>query len=238
MRDRRANFPLIRRVVMIVAASIAIVAACTALPGCSALEGVDRRQPSRTGEVTMSLSIARPADQAFELFRVTRLGDLEYGGGMKAFNDATSWSGVMSDEEIAQFLARLEESGWCEQAPPSDPESTVRVRIELLCASGRHTWNLRGEAESVTSMRALLEPIARRRFDAKLDRLPEASERRGMTRGVERAGSASEAKGQGTEAPQEPAAPSGDDESGAKTTPAPPAGGAPSSPAPSGSGAR
>lgn len=156
-----------------------------ALLGCTAFEEHGANTPSRTDGITMSLSIARPSEQAYELFRVTREGDLEYGGGMRAFNGSTSWSGAMTTDEIQSFLTLLNESGWCDTRPPTDDESTVRVRIELRCTERRRTWSIRGAPESVARMRELLEPIARRRFEPDLDRLPEASEIRAKRREAE-----------------------------------------------------
>jgi len=132
----------------------------------------------------MSLSIARPSEQAYELFRVTRTGDLEYGGGLRAFNGSTNWSGVMSDEEIRSFLALLDETGWCDTSPVTDDESAVRVRIELRCTERGRTWAVKGMPEGVTRMHALLDPIARKRLQPELDRLPESSEAREKREGA------------------------------------------------------
>lgn len=153
--------------------------------GCEGLGSSDRR-PQRTGGDSLLLWIAKPAEQSYELFRVTPAGDLEYGGGMAAFNSNTTWSGAMTDAEIASFRSLLARTGWCNGFPESDRESSVRVRLEVWCDTRQRTWEGRGEPSSVTEMRTLLEPIARRRFDAALERLPEASDRRSMTIGTPR----------------------------------------------------
>ena len=171
--------------------ALAIVAALSA---CTAFEEMNSSTPSPTGGVTMVLSIARPDQQTYELYRVTRRGEIEFGGGMNAFNDTTTWRGSMTEEQIARFLGLLDEIGWCESGPESDPASSVRVRIELRCTERRRTISIRGTPESVVRMRNLLDPIARERFGPDLDRLPEASDRRTMTRGApaqDRASSAS-----------------------------------------------
>lgn len=177
-----------RRVTRVVVCLVAVIGMAMALScvttGCTALEEWNQDTPSPTGGITMSLSIARPSEQAYELYRVTRNGDLEFGGGLRAFNDTTTWSGAMSTEEIASFLVLLEETGWCDTEPPNDRESTVRVRIDLRCAERRRTWTFRGAPESVERMRNLLDPISRRRFESELDRLPEASENRPKSTGT------------------------------------------------------
>jgi len=142
------------------------------------MEDWNQKEPSPTGGVTMSLSISRPDEQSYEIFRVTRQGALEYGGGMAAFNDRTNWSGAMTSQEIDAFLALLDRVGWCETEPEGDRASSIRCRIELRCTERRRTWAIRGEPASVTEMRAMLEPIARRRFQPDLDRLPEPTELR------------------------------------------------------------
>jgi len=93
----------------------------------------------------------------------------------------------MTEGEIRAFLEALDRNGWCHEAPPTDRESSIRCRIELRCTDARRTWEIRGEPESVVEMRAILDPIARRRLLPELDRLPEASERRTMTHGADRA---------------------------------------------------
>jgi len=155
--------------------------------GCGALGGTDRAA-SPTRGVSMSLDIRKPDQQIYELFRVTDAGRMEYGGGMRAFNGSTSWSTELSRAEIDEFLSLLAASGWCDSRPEDDDASSIRCRIEVVCEGGRHSFTVRGEPESVVRMRAFLDPIARRRLDPELDRLPEASERREMTRGMERAG--------------------------------------------------
>lgn len=188
--------------------------ACALLGACDTISETEREQ-SPTGGVEMSLQILRTATQQYQFFKVTAKGEIEYGGGMRAFNSTTGWSGAMSAEEIREFLTLLESTGWCAQEPPDDRESATRVQIAVRCAEGRHTWNVRGEPETVTRMEAFLDPIARRRLNPELDRLPEATEKRAMTRGAQPSRT-SEATADGGGAPnsQPSAAPS--------TTPAPP----------------
>lgn len=163
--------------------ALAAVISLGAASGCESL-GASRREASPTGGTSLSLDIRKPDQQIYELYRVTDRGQIEFGGGMAAFNGSTTWTGTLSEQEIERFLVLLAESGWCERKPESDPTSNTRVQVEAVCASGRRTFSVRGEPESVQRMRAFLDHIARRRFEPELDRLPEATERRELTRGA------------------------------------------------------
>lgn len=152
------------------------VAACLAsLPACDSISE-EERAASPTGGVELSLQVLRTGVQQYELFRVTHRGEIEYGGGMRAFNGTTGWTGHLTAEQIGEFLTLLDSTGWCEHEPPDDREDLTRVRIEVRCHQGRHTWNVRGESEGVKRMVAFLDPIARRRLEPELDRLPSPNE--------------------------------------------------------------
>ncbi|MBM4114117.1 MAG: hypothetical protein FJ253_12235, partial [Phycisphaerae bacterium] len=143
--------------------------------GCDTISETERAE-SPTGGVELSLQILRTGEQKYELYKVTAKGEIEYGGGFKAFNGTTGWTGRLTPEEIREFLVVLASTGWCDTEPHDDPESTTRVAIEVRCDEGRHTWSVRGESEEVKKMHALLDPIARRRLESDLDRLPDPNE--------------------------------------------------------------
>ncbi len=121
------------------ARAAACLAASLAAPvGCDSISERERAE-SPTGGVEMSLQILRTGEQQYEFYRVTARGELEYGGGMRAFNESTSWKTPLAEAEIRDFLAELARTGWCEHEPADDPESPTRVSIVLRCDSGRHT---------------------------------------------------------------------------------------------------
>lgn len=154
----------------------AAAAALLLLCGCDAISQVGQRPPSPTGEVAITLQVLVPSQQRYEVFRVTREGKFEYGGGLRAFNGHTNWSTQLTPAQVAEFVGHVDRTGWCAERPPEQKEGEPMVNVELTCADEKvRNFTIRGSDPGVASLQAFFDPIARMRLNPILDQLPEAS---------------------------------------------------------------
>ncbi len=128
--------------------------------------------PSTTGGIRLELHVSGPQNLAV-LYRVEPDGTIAYGGGPDARARRTTWTGRMTDQEIAELRSLLERHGWLDRKPASTGEPRALVsRIEVKGPGGFHRYTVRGESTDVEPVQEFLDRVARRRLDEVLDSLP------------------------------------------------------------------
>jgi hypothetical protein len=133
--------------VRLAAAALAALAAA----GCASAPVTPPADAGPTRGLAMRLWWARTDTRQYEYFVVGADGSLAYGGGMRAFERQTEWTGRLTDDEGARLRAIVDAAGWLTAAEPSvGPDQAVDRAVELLGAA------------------------CKRRFDRFMQRLPEA----------------------------------------------------------------
>ncbi len=149
-----------------------LCASVVILEGCA---GNGSRMESATGGVELSLYV-RDASGAEMLYDVKRDGTLSFGGGMDARLGNTTWTGMMTEEEIRQLHELLSQREWFKaKLRSTDEPEGVLYRVSINAPQSRRRFTLKGEHESVKPVRELLEKVALRRLEGDLERLPKPS---------------------------------------------------------------
>lgn len=131
--------------------------------------------PGPTGGLGMRLWHARTDTRQYEYFVVGADGSLAYGGGMKAFERQTEWSGRLSDEEGARLRAIVDAAGWLTAAEPSAERAANPVaEMVFTVPGGERDVRIAGPDQAVDRAMEVLGGAAKRRFDRFMQRLPEA----------------------------------------------------------------
>lgn len=108
------------------------------------------------------------------LYRIERDGTFNWGGGLNALIDKTTWAGQMTDDERRQLYDLLITHGWFERDPVSTnvPEGSV-TRVDLSGDAGSNHFKVRGQNADVQPVLDLLDRISRRRLEPDLQMLPQ-----------------------------------------------------------------
>ena len=108
------------------------------------------------------------------LYRIERDGTFNWGGGLNALVDKTTWAGPMTNEERKQLYDLLITYGWFERDPVSTNEPEGRItRVDLSGDPGSNHFKVRGQNADVQPVLDLLEKISRRRLEPDLQMLPQ-----------------------------------------------------------------
>ena len=130
---------------------------------------------SPTGGVGMELWFARPDTRQYEWFVVGADGSLGYGGGMKAFERQVEWRGALTPDEASRLRGIIDAAGWMTAKDPSLKAGTTPLAEVVLRAGGKErAFDVAGPSAPVDRAVELLSKAATRRFDAFMERLPEA----------------------------------------------------------------
>lgn len=146
------------------------------LCGCASNPAARERLPDRTDGLDLRLYIEMNEHTAV-LYRVRPEGTLSFGGGRDAFFGHMSWTGDMTDEEIAQLHALLDEHAWFVREPRSNGEpQDYRIEINATGSQrARARYRIQGKSAAVEPIADFLSQIALRRLQPELDRLPQAT---------------------------------------------------------------
>lgn len=157
-------------------ACAALVALLGAAVGCDSTPLVPPSDPSSpTGGVGMELWFARPDTRQYEWFVVGADGGLGYGGGMKAFERQVEWRGALTPDEASRLRGIIDAAGWMTAKDPSLKAGTAPLAEIVLRAGGKErAFDVAGPSAPVDLAVELLSKAATRRFDAFMERLPEA----------------------------------------------------------------
>ena len=130
---------------------------------------------SPTGGVAMELWFARPESRRYEWFVVGADGSLGYGGGMKAFDRQVEWRGALTPEEASGLRSIIDAAGWMTSKDPSRSDGSTPLAEIVLRAGGKErAFDVAGPSAPVDRAVELLSKAAARRFDAFMQRLPDA----------------------------------------------------------------
>lgn len=147
-----------------------------ASPGCESTPLVPPSDAaSPTGGIAVDLWFARPDARTYEWFVVGADGSLAYGGGMKAFERVVEWKGALTPDEASAFRAIVDSAGWMTSKDPAVKGGTTPLAEIVVRAGGKErAFEVSGPSVPVERAVELLSKAATRRFDAFMQRLPEA----------------------------------------------------------------
>jgi hypothetical protein len=126
---------------------------------------------SRTGGWAVEL-LRRTDDGAAAWYRAQGDGTLEFAGAIAALERTPTWTGALTDEEIAQLVDLLQRSGWLQQAPPDGEPRSLKRQFTIVGPQGRKRFTLRGADADADAIESVLDHAARRRNEPALQSLP------------------------------------------------------------------
>lgn len=169
-RDR--NLLMLKTPRAIVAAgAVMLLAACSA--------GLKAGRPdSPTSGIALRMLIT-DRESSHALYVVDPSGTIAFGGGFAALDGRTTWSDVLSAEDIDRLRQLLDEHGWMDGPPTvvEQPEAAV-CEVRFGAPGVSYRFSVRGGGDHVNPVRQFLEDVSRRRLEPVLERLPLPSERR------------------------------------------------------------
>lgn len=128
-----------------------------------------------TGGLELRMFV-RDASGAESLYQVNRDGSIEFGGGVNARLDRTTWKGQLTLDEIQRLRSLIESHGWYERNPPSTGEPPdMLYRVTINSTQARKRFKVMGESSEVAPVRDVLFHAALRRVQPDLERLPQPS---------------------------------------------------------------
>lgn len=208
------KFPWLKlRATLISARSLcacALLTSATLLQSCAAT--ISTADTSPVAGWRFQIAVKYPSQQRYELFRITPTGEIQYGGGMSAMNDYTTWETELTPEQAKEFVALVSSLSWIQNVPKeTGDDKTEPVFVVKYQAHGGSERNfaIRGSTPETDKVVAFMKGLTQRRFQSTLQKLPEA-----------------------TEKPKTPAASAPATTSQAPTTPAPTTSTTPAAPAP------
>lgn len=129
---------------------------------------------SLTGGVALNLWFAKLDTRQYEYFRVEADGTFSYGGGMKAFNRTTEWTGKITADEGKRLRALIDGAKWMTAEDPAlHTAEGPLAEITVASSLSKRSFNIEGPNEYVLQIVELLSKAAQQRFDRYMQRLPE-----------------------------------------------------------------
>lgn len=142
--------------------------------GCSTTSAAKANSP--TGGISLQMSI-KGKDNLAALYRVEQDGSIHFGGGQDAQLNKTSWTGQLTQQDVEQLRASLDEHGWFTAEPASSSiDADRKYRIDLRWPGGNRNFKVTGKGLMIAPIEDLLVKFANRRHDLFLESLPKASE--------------------------------------------------------------
>ncbi|MCH2137214.1 MAG: hypothetical protein MK101_11665 [Phycisphaerales bacterium] len=90
--------------------------------------------------------------------------ELRFAGGFNAATANWTWTGALTDEQVAQLDALVANADWLHQVPVGDGLSGNVWEVTVASPSGRNSFTVEGHEASVAKVWALLEQAGRARF--------------------------------------------------------------------------
>ena len=165
MTARIARAPL-----SIPALALAALAGCETAPIAPPADA-----SSPTQGLGMQLWYARTDTKQYEYFVVGEDGSLAFGGGMKAFDRETEWTGRLTAEEGARLRALVDGAKWMTADDPAlKTAETPIADIALRSGGAERKFVIQGPNEAALQVVEVLSKASQRRFDRYMQRLPDA----------------------------------------------------------------
>lgn len=155
-------------------AALMIAFTLLAAAGCA---GPAKSSPGdgRTYGIALDLLIERD-DGRRALYRFFPDGTLGYSGGPDARARRVTWTGTMSEEQVEQLIALINEHGWRTGEPAAgDKPDQITFLIDLRGPDGRHRYRVHGESPAVMPVYNHLYEVALQRFEHIIETLPQPS---------------------------------------------------------------
>ena len=141
--------------------------------GCAST-GSTSKENSRTNGVRLTMQVERGINSIVR-YAVDRDGSVSYAGGAIAQRDDWSWTGMLTDDEAAQFVSIIREQEWERGGLDRDVDATgdtVVYRIDLWTPEIRERFRHVGESDRITPMHELLAQVTQRRNEDFMSTLP------------------------------------------------------------------
>ena len=126
------------------------------------------------------IAVKFPSQQRYELFRITPTGEIQYGGGMSAMNDYTTWENALTPEQASEFVELVNSLSWIQTIPKETgddkTEPVIVVKYQQHGGSERN-FAIRGNTPESDKVIAYMKSLTQRRFHSTLQKLPEATEK-------------------------------------------------------------
>ena len=176
------KFPWLKlRATLISARSLracALLTSATLLQSCAATIGTADTSP--VAGWRFQIAEKYPSQQRYELFRITPTGEIQYGGGMSAMNDYTTWESALTPEQAKEFVALVSSLSWIQNVPKEKGDDKTEpvfvVKYQEYGGSERN-FAIRGSTPETDKVIAFMKGLTQRRFQSTLQKLPEATEK-------------------------------------------------------------
>ena len=126
------------------------------------------------------IAVKFPSQQRYELFRITPTGEIQYGGGMSAMNDYTTWENALTPEQAKEFVELVSSLSWIQNVPKETgddkTEPVIVVKYQQHGGSERN-FAIRGNTPESDKVIAYMKSLTQQRFHSTLQKLPEATEK-------------------------------------------------------------
>lgn len=143
-----------------------------ALTGCSSSRGGNPN--SATSGLAVQLTM-RDDSNAAALYRVNQDGEISFAGGTDAYTEKISWTGELSDDEIARLREVLTDNGYFESGPRSSAtDADRRYEVELRWPDGDLSYSVNGRGLRIAALEDYLIAVSSKRFDDVMQALPQA----------------------------------------------------------------
>ena len=156
----------------------ALLMSATLLQSCAATIGTADTSP--VAGWRFQIAEKYPSQQRYELFRITPTGEIQYGGGMSAMNDYTTWETALTPEQAKEFVALVSSLSWIQNVPKETGDDKTEpvfvVKYQEYGGSERN-FAIRGSTPETDKVVAFLKGLTQRRFQSTLQKLPEATEK-------------------------------------------------------------
>ena len=176
------KFPWLKlRATLISARSLrvcALLTSATLLQSCAAT--ISTADTSPVAGWRFQIAVKYPSQQRYELFRITPTGEIQYGGGMSAMNDYTTWESALTPEQAKEFVDLVSSLSWIQNVPKEagddKTEPVFVVKYQEYGGSERN-FAIRGSTPETDKVVAFMKGLTQRRFQSTLQKLPEATEK-------------------------------------------------------------
>ncbi len=176
------KFPWLKlRATLISARSLrvcALLTSATLLQSCAAT--ISTADTSPVAGWRFQIAVKYPSQQRYELFRITPTGEIQYGGGMSAMNDYTTWESALTPEQAKEFVDLVSSLSWIQNVPKEtgdDKTEPVFVVKYQEHGGSERNFAIRGSTPETDKVVAFMKALTQRRFQSTLQKLPEATEK-------------------------------------------------------------